>query len=116
MEEMPLLFSYGTLQQPAVQIATLGRALAGSPDELVGFELAAQTVANAAFVAASGKSAHANAIFNGRSDSRVNGMLLEVTDQELLSFDAYELPVRYLRRPAVLVSGKQAWVYTFEGR
>ena len=35
---MPLLFSYGTLQQEAVQISTFGRRLRGEPDELVGFE------------------------------------------------------------------------------
>ena len=35
---MPLLFSYGTLQQPAVQLSTFGRLLQGTPDELLGFE------------------------------------------------------------------------------
>ena len=35
---MPLLFSYGTLQQPQVQMSTFGRLLDGQPDELVGFE------------------------------------------------------------------------------
>jgi hypothetical protein len=35
---MPLLFSYGTLQQGAVQLSTFGRLLEGQPDELVGFE------------------------------------------------------------------------------
>jgi hypothetical protein len=34
---MPLLFSYGTLQQKDGQIATFGRLLAGEPDELGGF-------------------------------------------------------------------------------
>jgi hypothetical protein len=36
---MPLLFSYGTLQQEAVQITTFGRRLRGHPDVLVNFEL-----------------------------------------------------------------------------
>lgn len=35
---MPWLFSYGTLQQEAVQLSTVGRRLAGQADELVGFE------------------------------------------------------------------------------
>ena len=34
-----LLFSYGTLQLPAVQLATFGRLLAGSADLLPGFRL-----------------------------------------------------------------------------
>jgi hypothetical protein len=33
---MPLLFSYGTLQQEGVQRATFGRLLKGSADALVG--------------------------------------------------------------------------------
>jgi hypothetical protein len=35
---MPLLFSYGTLQQEDLQLATFGRLLQGQSDELVGFE------------------------------------------------------------------------------
>jgi hypothetical protein len=36
---MPLLFSYGTLQQEDVQWSTFGRLLEGEPDELPGFAL-----------------------------------------------------------------------------
>jgi hypothetical protein len=35
---MPLLFSYGTLQQEDVQWSTFGRLLEGQRDELPGFE------------------------------------------------------------------------------
>ncbi len=35
---MPLLFSYGTLQQEDVQLSTFGRLLQGQRDELLGFE------------------------------------------------------------------------------
>ncbi len=35
---MPLLFSYGTLQQDDVQLATFGRLLSGTADALVGYE------------------------------------------------------------------------------
>ena len=35
---MPLLFSYGTLRDPQVQLDTFGRLLTGEMDELVGFE------------------------------------------------------------------------------
>jgi hypothetical protein len=35
---MPLLFSYGTLQQEDVQLSTFGRLLHGQRDELPGFE------------------------------------------------------------------------------
>jgi hypothetical protein len=35
---MPLIFSYGTLQQEPVQLSTFGRRLQGQEDELLGFE------------------------------------------------------------------------------
>ena len=48
---MPLLFSYGTLQQPAVQMSTFGRLLQGHPDELIGFERAVQPLDDPKFAA-----------------------------------------------------------------
>ena len=107
---MALLFSYGTLQQEAVQISTFGRVLRGGPDALVGFELSTLKVEDPAFVAASHRSEHAIVRFNGRDDSRVNGMVLELTDGELAQADAYE-PAGYARVLGTLASGKQAWVY-----
>jgi hypothetical protein len=69
---MPLLFSYGTLQQEAVQVSTFGRLLEGQPDELIGFEQTVLTIEDPEFVAASGKADHAIVRFNGRQDSRVS--------------------------------------------
>lgn len=54
---MPWLFSYGTLQQEAVQLATFGRLLEGGADELVGFEQSLRRIEDPHFVAASGKAA-----------------------------------------------------------
>ena len=107
---MPLLFSYGTLQQEAVQLSTFGRRLEGQPDELVGFEQSLLTIADPAFVAASGKSQHAIVKYNGRSESRVRGTAFEVTDAELASADRYE-PAGYTRITTTLASGQEAWVY-----
>ena len=107
---MPLLFSYGTLQQEAVQLATFGRLLTGHRDELVGFEESLLKIEDPAFVAASGKAHHAIVKFNGSRDSRVPGMAFEVTESELARADAYE-PAGYKRVLATLASGKQAWVY-----
>jgi len=107
---MPLLFSYGTLQQEAVQLSIFGRQLTGHPDELVGFEQALLKIEDPEFVAASGKSHHAIVRFTGRSDSRVPGVAFEVSDSELANADAYE-PAGYTRIAATLASGKQAWVY-----
>jgi hypothetical protein len=87
---MPLLFSYGTLQQSAVQLSTFGRLLEGQPDELVGFEQSLLKIEDPEFVAASGKSHHAIVKFNGNRDSRVSGMVFELSDAELASADHYE--------------------------
>ena len=107
---MPLLFSYGTLQQEAVQRSTFGRPLRGEPDELVGFEQGLFEVEDPEFVAASGTAYHAMVRFTGRPESRVRGTVLEVTERELAQADAYE-PAGYTRVAATLASGKRAWVY-----
>ena len=98
---MPLLFSYGTLQHEAVQMSTFGRILHGEPDELVGFErLSLRTDGETYSIVR----------FNGRNDSRVRGMVFEITDGDLAKADDYE-PAPYKRVSALLASGKQVWVY-----
>ncbi len=109
---MPLLFSYGTLQQESVQLETLGRVLKGTDDALVGFEMSTVTVQNAVFVAATGKAVHANVVFSGGRDSSVRGRVFEISDQELALCDEYERPAQYVRVLARLSSGNEAWVYT----
>jgi Gamma-glutamyl cyclotransferase, AIG2-like len=111
---MPLLFSYGTLQDAAVQMSIFGRRLQGEPDELVGFEQSLLRVADPQFVEKSGKADHAVVKFTGRTDSRVSGMRFELSESELASADRYE-PVGYKRVSATLASGKEAWVYV-DGR
>ena len=107
---MPLLFSYGTLREEAVQMTTFGRRLQGQPDMLVGFEQSVLEIEDPRFVETSGKTHHAIVQFNGRDDSRVSGMVFEVSDAELASADAYE-PAGYKRILTRLASGKHAWVY-----
>ena len=107
---MPLLFSYGMLQHEDVQMSTFGRLLQGEPDELIGFEQSLLRIEDPQFVATSGKADHAIVRFNGRGDSRVSGIVFEMTESELIEADRYE-PAGYKRISAVLASGKQAWVY-----
>ena len=111
---MPLLFSYGTLQEEAVQRSTFGRRLDGEADELVGFEQSLLKIEDPQFVATSGKTHHAIVRFNGRGDNRVPGTVFEVSDRELVSADEYE-PAGYRRVSTVLASGKLAWVYAAAG-
>ena len=107
---MPLLFSYGTLQQESVQLATFGRLLRGEKDELPGYEQSLLEI-----TAAGSKTHHLNVTRNGRNDSRVGGTVFEVTDAELVAADRYEQSAAYTRVTARLASGKQAWVFVYGG-
>src|SRR5687767_358204 len=111
---MPLVFSYGTLQHDDVQRSTFGRLLHGERDELPGFEPSSVRIEDPRLVATSGRTHHANVTFNGRHDSRVSGMVFEITGAELLIADEYERLAAYTRMSVTLASGKQAWVYCKE--
>jgi gamma-glutamylcyclotransferase (GGCT)/AIG2-like uncharacterized protein YtfP len=108
---MPLLFSYGTLQQEDVQRSTFGRLLQGQSDELPGFEHSLVRIEDPRVVASTGSTHHSNVTFNGRNDSRVRGTVFEITDAELAAADQYEQLAAYKRVATMLASGKQAWVY-----
>ncbi len=111
IRSMPLLFSYGTLQREDVQRATFGRSLKSQPDELPGYELTQVKIEDVRVVAATGLTHYANVVFNGRTDSRISGAVLEVTEAELAAADIYEQDAAYVRIIVTLTSGKQAWVY-----
>ncbi len=108
---MPLLFSYGTLQEENVQLVTFGRLLQGTKDELIGFEPSLVRIEDPKVVAALGRTHHANVTFKGRDDSRVNGTVFEITEAELIAADRYEQSAKYKRIATILASGKEAWVY-----
>ena len=108
---MPLLFSYGSLQEPAVQVSTFGRRLRGEADELVGFERSRVAIDDPADAAVLQQTHYANVRANGSETSRVGGTVFEVTDAELAAADAYEQPAAYHRVLATLSSGRVAWVY-----
>lgn len=107
---MPLLFSYGTLQQPEVQQATFGRLLTGRADALVGFEQALVRIQDPQVIATSGRTHHPIVRPAGDRHSRVPGTVFEVTEAEIASADAYEVSA-YRRIAVTLASGAQAWVY-----
>ncbi len=108
---MPLLFSYGTLQQEGVQLATFGRRLHGERDELPGFERSLVPIADPALAAAGGRTHHDNVVSNDLAASRVPGTVFEITDAELAAADRYEEAASYHRIPATLASGRSAWLY-----
>ena len=105
-----LLFSYGTLQLEAVQLATFGRPLAGTSDALRGFELAVLKIEDATVIAISGKVHHTMATFTGRASDVVSGTVFAVTRDEIQNADKYEVAA-VKRVSVVLQSGARAWAY-----
>ena len=105
-----LLFSYGTLQQREVQLATFGRELVGTADQLVGFHQSMVRIEDADVVRTSGKTHHPIVRQTGIVDDRVAGTAFEVTDEDLANADKYEVS-DYKRVLAPLASGREAWVY-----
>jgi hypothetical protein len=108
---MPLLFSYGTLQQEDVQLATFGRTLAGEKDILTGYEPSLVRIDDPAVAARLQKTHHDNVTPTGDDWSSVQGTAFEVTDEELVKADAFEAAFAYERVLVTLGSGHQAWVY-----
>jgi len=81
---MPKLFSYGTLQQEDVQLATFGRRLTGVSDALVGYRQSMVAIDDPEVVRTSGKTHHPIVAFTGASEDRVAGMVFEISDANSL--------------------------------
>src|SRR5271170_7970196 len=67
---MPKLFSYGTLQQEDVQLATFRRRLAGVSDALVGYRQSMVAIDDPEVVCTSGKTHHPIVAFTGANEDR----------------------------------------------
>ena len=99
---MPRVFSYGSLQQEAVQLATFGVLLPGVAAEITGFELA--------HLERGGKRL-ANVVPSGIPGNRVSGTLFDFTAAQLAVADVYERTDNYVRIEVPLAAGGEAWVY-----
>jgi gamma-glutamylcyclotransferase (GGCT)/AIG2-like uncharacterized protein YtfP len=99
---MPRLFSYGSLQDATVQLATFGRLLPGTSDELDGFALTTLR---------RGDMLLANVVRSADGGERVAGTAFEITEAELRAADDYERSAAYIRIEVTLASGATAWMY-----
>lgn len=108
---MPLLFSYGTLQQENTQQLLLQRILKGTPDTLKGYKLEKLYTANALELTNNQQNFYWRAEISDNKNDTINGMLYNVTKQELQQMDTYE-GNQYRRIKTTFVSGKQGWVYS----
>ena len=104
------LFSYGTLRQPEVQLATYGRLVEAEADALRGHALVEIVIDDPHVLSLSGKSVHTIARPTGTPADLVTGVVLLRTETELLSTDAYEVPA-YARTEVTLESGRRAFIY-----
>ena len=104
------LFSYGTLQQPEVQLGTFGRLLDGCPDVLSGYVLAPLTISSPEVVALSGAPVHMIARRTGDPNHLVPGVVFTVSQAEVEAADRYETDA-YARVAVTLESGASAFVY-----
>ena len=107
---MPLLFSYGTLRDPMVQQATFGRELTSRDDRLPGYTVTMLEITDPDVLAVSGETHHPILVETGDAADAVPGAVLEVTDDDLVAADRYEVD-DYHRILVSLASGVQAWVY-----
>ncbi|MEV6341891.1 gamma-glutamylcyclotransferase family protein [Actinoplanes sp. NPDC051851] len=93
---MPLLFSYGTLQDPAVQRANFGRELEGRADALTGYAR---------------QEAETPGVVETDVDAdEVPGTVFDLTEDELAATDKRHAGVQH-RILLSLASGVRAWVY-----
>jgi hypothetical protein len=104
------LFSYGTLQQPAVQQATFGRLLEERDEVLEGYALSMIEISDPEVIAISGSNRHPLVRWTGEPGDRVEGVALRVTVAEIAAADAYETS-DYVRVTVTLASGLEASVY-----
>jgi hypothetical protein len=104
------LFSYGTLQQEEVQLATFGRRLEGRTDALPGYATSLLEIKDADVIATSGKTHRLLALPTANAADEVAGVVFKITPEELAAADTYEVS-DYKRVAVRLKSGLEAFVY-----
>ncbi|QJU52295.1 gamma-glutamylcyclotransferase family protein [Herbiconiux sp. KACC 21604] len=114
-----LLFSYGTLRQPEVQLATFGRLLEGRAATVAGYRLEWLTITDPVVVATSGSDRHPLLVADpgdatGTRGAGVEGTVFSISAAELRAADDYEVD-DYTRVLVPLDTGESAWVYVFAG-
>lgn len=94
------LFSYGSLQEEAVQLNLYNRVLAGKKDYLEAFAFSNQKIA----------SLYPIIFKTDNLTDRIVGMVFEISEEELLITDEYEGD-SYRKVQVKLKSGIIAWCY-----
>lgn len=104
------LFSYGTLQKEKVQLSSFGRILKGAKDALPKYQLQQLKITDEEVLAKSEQAYHPIAVYTNNTNDVIEGIVFEISEEELLAADAYEV-ADYKRVAVMLSSGLEAWVY-----
>ena len=104
------LFSYGTIQKKQVQLQLFGRVLKGSGDTLKGYRLSSIKIKDESAKLKTDHEYHVIANISNSGIDMIEGMVFEITCEEILLADKYE-PDDYKRVKVELESGKKAWIY-----
>jgi len=107
---MNKIFSYGTLQLESVQRDTFGRLLTGKKDKLEKHVISKIKITDQKVIESSGTDIHPIIEYTGNETDFVEETLYEVTDEELISADEYEVD-DYERIQVTFTSGKTGFVY-----
>ena len=107
---MPLLFSYGTLQLEQVQLETFGRLLKGEKDILEDYQLTMIEITGPEGLRKSNQRFHPIISFSGDKKDQEEGEHFEVTEEEILLADEYEVD-DYKRVEVTFKSGKNGYIY-----
>ncbi|WP_084273418.1 DUF4286 family protein [Maribacter antarcticus] len=94
------LFTYGTLQEEAVQLGVFSRLLPGIQDTLINYKIAVQKVANR----------YPTLEYTNNMKDKIIGKMYTLSPEELEKADTYEGEA-YERIKITLVSGNKAWAY-----
>ena len=104
------LFVYGTLRYAAVERTTFGRTLRAATDTLPGYKISMVTVQDARVIALSKETHHPILHYTGKPTDIINGMVLDITLEELAQAVSYEVDL-YKRSRVKLKSGDESWAY-----
>jgi hypothetical protein len=105
-----LLFSYGTLQLSAVQKATFGRRMPMRHATLPGYVLDTVAITDQHVIEVSGSAEHPFARRTGNESDVVEGVVIELDDDDLAAADEYEVD-DYVRVAVAIGTGETAWLY-----
>ena len=104
------LFSFGTLQNPKTQLDLFGRTFNASVDILRGYKTVTIEIKDEAFLSKGEEKYQQTLIQTNNNNDCIKGIVLELTNEELLLADKYE-PENYKRIKVEKKKGKETWVY-----